>query len=513
VSFLPPGTQQNKVDSLLAGRMTFINQVQVIRWMPEWDQAELPKLWQYNLHYFEWLWAFSGDGYALAKEVVLDWIDRYPLVKGRVGWDPYPSALRLMNWCAFFFGEHRSLLRFDEEFTEKIWESVWLQSEWLLRHQEHHLLGNHLLKDAAALAMVGVCFNGPDAERWLGVGLDLLRGQVREQVLDDGLHFELSPMYHSRIVYLLLTLFNTGHQGIQAEVGPVLEPMLNALAKVLHPDGQIALLNDSALGVYNSPRELFDYGARLGALKQTIDNQGTGPWALSDAGYYGFRGEDGSYIICDAGPLGPDYIPGHAHADILSFELSLKGHRVIVDSGVYDYEWSEARRFCRSTLAHNTVQIEGSDQAEMWGAFRVARRSYPRDVDWKPSAGGFTLSAWHDGYRRLSGRPIHRRSFDYQGSGHLYITDRVTAACDVACRSHLHLHPDCRCDQQGDDAVLVHYPAGRFLVKFSGSGRLECQDGHYHPDFYITQRNTVLAYSWTALSGSEETRFSIEPQP
>jgi uncharacterized heparinase superfamily protein len=197
---------------------------------------------------------------------------------------------------------------------------------------------------------------------------------------------------------------------------------------------------------------------------------------------------------------------------MLSFELSLGGQRVIVDSGVHDYEWSEERRYCRSTRAHNTVEIEGQDQAEMWGAFRVARRGYPRNVRWQPEPGGFLLSALHDGYARLPGKPPHQRRFKYREGGFLEVTDRVTASRAVNCRSCLHLHPDCRCELREAGEALVRHPARCFEIRFLGNGRLEASSGRYHPEFYLSLNNTVLTYSWTASPEQAETGFIIEPQ-
>lgn len=314
------------------------------------------------------------------------------------------------------------------------------------------------------------------------------------------------------MTYIFLTLYNTGHEGIQAIVKPVMEPMLGALALTIHPDGQIALLNDSAVGIYNEPRELFDYGAQFGFNTAGRGEQASGPWALPEAGYYGSVGADDSYVICDAGPLGPDYIPGHAHADMLSFEMSLKGHRVIVDSGIHDYECSGIRSYCRSTGAHNTVEIAGQDQAEMWGTFRVARRGYPENVQWKPKSRGFELSAGHNGYSRLPGCPRHVRTFVWQDGGVLRVMDRVTASHDVECRSYVHLHPDCRCERRGESEILVRYPAGCFLVGFYGSGKLECTEASYYPELYTSHANTVLVYIWTATPDGEETGYCIEPQ-
>lgn len=520
--FLPPGVQVNRPGEILTGRMDFLNQSQVIGWMPDWERAGLPKLWLYNLHYFEWLWAFAGEqymqpedqdatGFVHARAAVLDWIERHGLSRGRMGWEPYPVSLRLMNWCTIFFERYRSQTLADDVFLKRLWASIWLQSEWLASHLEVHLLGNHLMENAAALALVGACFEGPSAARWLEMGLDLLREQVREQILADGLHFERSPMYHARIVYLLLLLYNTGHEKLQEIVGPVLPGMLEALAAMCHSDKRIALFNDSAFGIYNELQALLDYAADLGLLERSKACQSLGSWALPEAGYYGFRDAAGSYVVCDAGAIGPDYIPGHAHADTFSFELSLHGQRVIVDSGVHDYEWSDLRRYVRSTWAHNTVQIEEQEQSEVWGAFRVARRAYPRDVCWTPRSDGFTLSASHDGYKRLSGNPIHIRTISYIAGGAMTVLDRVTSTTPLKCRTILHLHPECKSEFIDNRTTVIKHPGGLFQITFTGNGQMECQEGWYCPEFYRKVKNSVLVFSWTT-SEALEVSYKIEPK-
>jgi len=509
--FLPPGRQDNTAAQMQAGTMCFVNQTQEVGWPPAWNFQGPGKLWAYNLHYFEWLWAFGApdeeNGFAAARTLVRDWMEQYPIAPPRPGWDAYPISLRLMNWCAFFLNQHRAQTLSDAPFAQELWASIWLQAEWLSSHLEEHLLGNHLMENAAALALTGACFEGADARRWHNTGTALLREQLAEQMLADGLHFERSPMYHSRVLYLLLALHNTGDDQLQDSVKPWLAPALQALAHTTHPDGEIALLNDSAFGIYNPPGALADYARRLGL---EVPAQEPGAWALPEAGYFGFREAEGNYILCDAGAIGPDYIPGHAHADTFSFELSLRGHRVLIDSGVHDYEWSEARRHCRSTAAHNTVEIDGADQSEVWGAFRVARRAYPRDVNWKPSAEGFSLTAWHDGYLRLPSKARHRRTFDYTSGGTLQVEDMVAAARPVTCRTRLHLHPDCACTLRGENGATVTFPAGQVQLQFHGPGQLEVLEGRYHPEFHTTFKNTVLCHTWTAGPGESKSGFTLE---
>lgn len=496
-SFLAPGTQGNSAEHIRQGRFAFLNRQETIGWPPtEWDAPDLPKLWQYNLHYFEWLWALDYDS---TREAILDWIARHDLAKGRVGWESYPISLRLMNWCGVCFGRFRKRTEEDEDFVCQLWRSIFIQTEWLCRHLETHLLGNHLFENGAALALTGSCFSGTAGRRWLKMGLEILNREIPEQILADGMHFERSPMYHVRIMYLLRLLLDTGAEELAELTEPSLADMQQALTHLCHPDGQIALFNDSAFSIYNDPGDLLD--------SESV--AASGPWALPAAGYYGFRGDDGAYIICDAGPIGPDYIPGHAHGDIFSFELSLKGQRVIVDSGVHDYVPGEMRRYCRSTHAHNTIEIAGRDQCEFWGAFRVARRGYPRDMGWEPASDGFRLSGWHDGYQRLAGRPRPHRTIEWNGSSGLEVRDRIEARRPVNAVSRLHLHPHCRIMRLGARDALVQYSDGSFEIAFTGEGKLSREDSFYCPEFGRKEPNVALAFSFDGKD--TETGFTVVP--
>ncbi|MFZ2654919.1 MAG: alginate lyase family protein [Victivallales bacterium] len=494
--FLPPGIQANERAVILAGRMTFINRTEKIGWPPEWNRSNLPKLWQYNLHYFDWLWTLD---YEEAKTVALDWIVKHRLEKGQVGWESYPISLRLMNWCGVFMGRHRTEIEKDQVFLCQLWQSVYLQCQWLTGHLETRLLGNHYFENAAALAFAGTCFKGEPAQHWLDRGLSILQKQIPVQILPDGMHFELSPMYHSRILYLLAILHATEHPALQTLAADPMDRMALALKHVCHPDGRIALFNDSALGIYNEPGQLLGYCGRL--LERDYSRQDYGCFALPDAGYYGWRDDSGNYLVCDEGKIGPDYIPGHAHADMLSFEMSLAGHRVIVDTGVHDYEVSEARRYFRSTSAHNTVEINGQDQCEMWGAFRVGRRGYPTDVRWQPSAEGFRLEAAHNGYRHLSGAPIHRRIYEWNQADGLKVVDRIESSRVTKVKSRIHFHPDCKVEKL-TETEYESKGENSFKINVLNDCRSYLETSGYHPEFGLSiARQTLVVESPGQESG------------
>jgi uncharacterized heparinase superfamily protein len=501
--FLPPGPQENPAGDLLRGEFRFVNRRERLGWPPRWS-GEQPRLWQYNLHYFEYLWALD---YADARTVVADWIAAHELERGRVGWEPYPTSLRLVNWCGYFFGRHADRIASDPAFRDTLWRSVHLQAEWLAAHLETHLLGNHLLENAASLAFCGSCFAGPQAEAWYRRGRELLARELPEQVLEDGGHCEHSPMYQLRVAWVLTALRNAGRPDLIDLIEEPLERTLRALGRLCHPDGEIALFNDSALDVYNAAAPLRVWWAEVIGRPESALGSPAGAFALPASGFHGAIQEGGDYVICDAGRLGPDHLLGHAHGGIFSFELSLRGQRVIVDSGVHGYEPDAMRHYCRSTRAHNTVEIDGQSQCEFWSAFRVGRRGHPRDVEWTPTGEGFRLAGWHDGYQRLRGRPRHRRLFAWHERGILMVKDVLTSAREVTAVSRLHLHPDCRIARLSDDAAGIEHPRGHFGIRFAGEGALAVEPSWYCPRFGTRVENRALTF--TASGSRVENGFCI----
>jgi uncharacterized heparinase superfamily protein len=302
-----------------------------------------------------------------------------------------------------------------------------------------------------------------------------------------------------------MALFDAGDEALRALVGVPLERMGRALACLCHPDGGIALLNDSALGAQPATEALLARWARV--ADREPPTAPSGPFSLPQTGYYGAREAAGHYLICDAAPIGPDHLPGHAHGDIFSFELSLHGRRVLVDAGVFGYEADERRRFARSTRAHNTVEIDGEDQCEFWAAFRVARRGRPRDVVFGLRPGGFALEGWHDGYARLAGAPRHARRFAWHADGVLLVRDRVLARRIVRACSRLHLHPECRVEEVAGAAARVAHPGGAFQVRFAGAGTLRVEGSRHFPGFGRELASQALAFD--AEGAQIETGFCI----
>lgn len=436
----------------------FLNKTHALSLQGGWNDAELEKLWLYNLHYFDDLNAQDASARLdWHRTLIARWIAENSPAIGN-GWEPYPTSLRLVNWVKWLAPGNVPL--------PGMVNSLVLQSGWLAGRLERHLLGNHLFANAKALVFAGLYFEGPQAASWLAKGLKIIEYQLPEQVFSDGGNFERSPMYHAIFLEDVLDLINATQcwPGLvpDAQVAVWRETagrMLNWLAGMTHPDGGIALFNDAAFGVAPGVAELMAYAGRLGvgavdslrgggaAPTRTPDSVGAAPSPrlvvagaqlthFADSGYVRLQNQDAAAFL-DVAPIGPDYLPGHAHADTLSFELSVFSQRVVVNGGTSRYGLGPERLRERGTAAHSTVQVAGADSSEVWGGFRVARRAYPFDLDLQPEIGRVACS--HDGYCRLPGAPVHRRIWQLQPHG-LQVTDTVHGGMHSAMARYI-FHP------------------------------------------------------------------------
>jgi uncharacterized heparinase superfamily protein len=460
----------------------------------DWDDPEIPRLWRYNLHYFDDFNAKEAEGrVALHRDLIDRWIDENPAPVG-TGWEPYPCSLRIVNWIKWAMA--------GNELHRKWQRSLALQAGWLAKNIEWHLLGNHLFANAKALVFVGQYFEGGDANRWLEKGLKILAREIPEQVLADGGQFELSPMYHSIATEDVLDLINIsrtykGHIS-EAQVDEwvsAAERMLAWADVMRHPDGKIVLFNDSAFGIAPDLAEIFMYAKRLGIeWRERAD-----PLVVLPETGYMRASTDSACLFADMASIGPDYLPGHAHADTLNFELSLFGERWIVDSGCSTYEVSEERLRQRGTAAHNTVLVDNEDSSEVWSSFRVARRGRPVEVAASLVEGDIRISGGHDGYMRLKGRVMHYREF-HLTDGQLQITDEITGQPQAAAANVL-LHPDVTVSSAGDGFELARGNHGASL--FFDGGKAEVVEATWHPEFGLsipTHRISVTMSGETLVS-------------
>ncbi len=303
-------------------------------------------------------------------------------------WNAYAASHRLINLLSALALYRAAGGAADAESESAILDHVRFCAAFVARDPERDLQYNHLLKNYVALAVYAAAAGGiPPAFDFLE---DAIAASLRQCILPDGGHAERSPMYHALAVLDVQILASTS---LFADgVSDTLSRMKMALAGMTHPDGDIALFNDSWLGEAPDARTVAGL------------DTGNGTVRLLDTGYARLAG-DGDAVLFDCGPCGPDDNPGHAHADFLSLELSISGRRFIVDPGVPTYTAGPSRDDSRSAAAHNGPHVAGEEPIEFWKSFRVGRRGRARELRDDRLAGIAPLwcAGAHDGYAHLGG--------------------------------------------------------------------------------------------------------------
>ena len=395
----------------------------------------ITKLWRYNQHYFDDLNAIDSLNRKVWHDQLLKlWVSENSIGKG-VGWEPYPTSIRIVNWVKWHL--------LGNKLSDTAIQSLAFQADWLSKRIEWHILGNHLFSNAKALIFAGLFFSSKESEIWFKKGLKIINDELKEQVLNDGGNFERSPMYHAIFLEDILDLINISQTYSNVIQKPKIDEwietsinMFEWLDAMTHPDGDIAFFNDASLEISPNLDELKKYAQRLRI--SYISTKFKKVTHLSDSGYIRFSSNNVIGLL-DVAPIGPDYLPSHAHADTLSFELSLFGQRLLVNSGTSEYEIGPIRQYERSTKAHNTVVVNDENSSEIWSGFRVARRAYPFDLKIEELENFVNISCSHDGYKRLANSPIHRRHWQFSENS-LVIKDLIDGSFKSAC-AYFYFHP------------------------------------------------------------------------
>ena len=462
--------------------MRLLNVERALQFPRDWNNPAWEKLWIYQLHYFDDLRTACVEPADPADAaLVVRWIKENPPWKGS-GWEPYPLSLRIVNWIRWLIGT-----KHDDAYVVA---SLATQVRHLSRQLEYHLLGNHLFANVKALIFAATFFQGEEADQWMAIALRLLDREIDEQILPDGAHFELSPMYHALILEDLLDLLALEQcaqlQSLRKRSvrwRPAIGRMLSWLDRVTHPDGRIAFFNDAVFGASAEPVELRTYAKRLGVQQAERAHE-------PSSGHYRLQRGPCS-VILDAAPVGPDHLPGHAHADTLSFELSWGMQRVVCNTGCSRYGVSAERLWERSTAAHATVEIDDTSSSEVWSGFRVAKRARPIRL----RVSGNEIECAHDGYTRLPGSPIHLRLLSLASDGTMLVTDIVEGTGCHRVTARFPIHPDVEVVRKTVSAFRLRLPSGvNLCLRRVDGGNLQERSGKWCPEFGMETKRPVLAW-------------------
>jgi uncharacterized heparinase superfamily protein len=368
---------------------------------------------------------------------------------------------------------------------------------WHGRHLEANLEGtpylrsNHYLGDLLGLIAVGSVLDGdPDAPRWAAFARRELEREIGRQVYDDGVSFEASLAYHGLVLEMLLICSYVARwagRPFSERFDERVARMIEVSRAVRHPCGRVPLFGDQdsgrvlpegfarppthdnviwlAVAAAQSARPLagpvhpevaWVFGIDAWRRAAELPPAKEPARAFPDGGIYVLRSAR-LHAVMRCGEVGQNGAGGHSHNDLLSYELSVDGTPVVVDSGTYAYTFDvPARNAFRATAAHNTVTVDGleAQPVDAERVFELRQFATPEVESQRLEGDELGLVASHDGYRRLSDGVIHRRRVSLVRD-ELTIVDELVGGDEHVLRSFVHLVPEASVVRSGATAFEI----------------------------------------------------------
>jgi hypothetical protein len=435
--FLPAGAEADIAD---AGNFSFcfLNKNHRFENGVDWGFLQEGLLWNYHLNSFAWL-----ESVAAPEEATDALLKNRAAAMPKRGNDGYPTSRRLRHVVRYLLMQKTR----DPALVQMLWQDA----HRLLVLPETQLGANHLLENYLSLWAAGMLFQHPPFLQEAEAGL---RRELPKQFLRDGAHYERSTHYTAQLIAALLrclalakALHWPAADSLVTAGKSVVARSLGWLKQMQFPDGQMPAFGDAHRRLWPA---LADLKAAASKLQIEVQKE-----TLSDSGYRVLENKDFS-LCANVGTAAPAFQPGHSHADALSFVLYFRGKPLICDVGISTYERDARRHWERSTAAHNTLEVNGQNSAEIWAAFRMGRRARVKIV----AESATEISAVHNGYRHLKG--LHHRQFSV-GEQTVAIQDFLTGNFKEAFL-RLHFPPEITPQLQGENTLL----AGNCRLTFTG---------------------------------------------
>jgi hypothetical protein len=455
--------------------------------------GDIKHVWELNRHQFFMDLAkghfFTGDERFLSRlqDLHQSWCEQNPYGTG-VNWScALEPAFRVFSWM-WSYGLTESAL--DARARERWLRAFHDHGHFLHRHLEYYTSPyNHLIGEATALFLLGTlfpCFQ--EAAAWRDRGRGVLESTVDAQFHRDGGTVEQSSFYHHATLGFYLMAWIAAMRDDRPLSDTVGARIVRALEFSMHlqqPDGRVPAIGGAddgkpirlehvrwfdfrpylAMGATLFGRPDFKHAAgrywedalwllgpdTIASFDQTDTARPVAQVALPDSGYVVLRQplDDARHFVCfDCGPqaagLRRDAAPSaaHGHADCLSVVLWLGGTPVLVDSGFYCYNGERAWEvYFRKTRAHNTIEIDHTDQAEHVSKMAWCHTYEATLHGWAPGPLGAWASASHDGYRRLGSPATHERTIHLRRLGYAVWIDRIGGRATHDVSIHYHFAP------------------------------------------------------------------------
>ncbi len=435
-------------------------------------------------------------------ETVRAWIEDNPFPYG----PHYMSAME----CALRIPVFTYCLKYCVNRAPHLWpqivRTIYSHAWWISRRLSlYSSRGNHTICEAAGLVFAGQVFiNHDEGRRWLAAGLDLLYGEALHQILEDGGPAEQAFQYHRFVLdiyWLALDFIEANGFGRCVVLRERLIRAESFLAAFQDQNGNLPSIGDSDDGRAVAPRMM---------PRRESAKSAEGPVKVFEhSGYTVIHAENGAVLTFDHGPLGMPPFCNHGHADALSITLSKQGEPILVDPGTYRYNGDPCfRRYFKSTRAHNTVTVDGLDQADQVTGFIWGHPFSCELIGASACGDGFIVEAVHDGYSRLAGAQVyHRRKILFFGGLNFLCRDTFTGSGDHEFEINFHLHPDSLISLherwweigKGAEQVFLMFRGGQDFTVVRG--KEDPLFGWFSPSYGVKRKSPVLCSQKRGLPG------------
>jgi hypothetical protein len=471
----------------------------------------------------------------LANRTIIDWLKNNPYLHGPAYLASMEVALRWISiyWAACLFKNP-----LDPSLVRNLTGLAIASGRYIkARLSTHSSAGNHLIVEAVGLFWIGRALENTSlGTKWMSSAREILREQICRQIHPDGsnreqtlwyLGFVLDAVFH----YYLLE----DRQKIPKEMWNRVAKALDFVDEMILPDGSFPDYGDRDDGTvfrmhsqYGEPpfNGLLNVGAffygrphrrrdsseaknryAFWAGKQNIDAVG-----LDNNANKNLQPEHSRLKTYPAGGmtsmtwgkgrllfrhslLGLDNSCGHGHADALSIIFFWNGMPVLIDPGSGQYNADQnIRNYFRSTIAHNTIEVGGANQAEIRGPF-MWDKSYQTRLEKVGSSGDLWAQANHDGYLKAFST-IHSRAIFWSTLYKIKIQDSFSGSNELPIRGAFHFGA-CRSLEQEKHMVTADFGDFTFSIQFSPFFTVEKYFGSRDP--FIGWRSAVYG-DWEPIN-------------
>lgn len=460
IDFFPSYSTSSNVAGL---KFTLLNRSKEFRDDINWNFNGFGVLWNVMLNSFEYL-NTENISAEEGTQTLHSFIKKAN--KNKSLFDSHCISQRIINSIKFSsrFKIHDKVIN----------EFIYCQCLYLKKNPEFHLRNNHLLDNGFALLFASLYFN---EYSFFDFSERLLYNNIPKQILHDGAHFELCPMYHLLVLHrmldstYLLEKSNFPSERLRTRLKTYTPKMLGWVQQMQLTNGSLPAFNDSAEG----------YGPNVSAIMRLASKLKTDAVIthLKESGFRKLKNRNFELVV-DVNGLTPSEAPGHSHADTFHFILNVFGDPFIIDTGVSTFSLGKERAYERSTMAHNTVAIGNLNQSEIYDSFRVGRRAKVIHLKEKNNE----IEGTHNGYAHRG--ILHSRKISLTND-YIEITDSIKSKKPVTCKAFFHI--DKKSGLVKKDYIFI----SRFTnIEFSNHTSVTLKDGWHAPSFGVRSPCIVI---------------------